>query len=269
VTVKNACDMTPSYQKPAALRVCAAAAVLNRLLRTGLLLVLVSLTGLPVASPRVSAQDDLPVLDLNRPLRLDFSGSWEKDFGRSDKWEDELGRMLRIRQEQAARQQAGISSSRGPAVSLGNINLNRGSGGDSIVDLARLAEYITRQTTMNIHQDREQIRIERRGEAPLVCTLGQTPSAPFDSIHGSEVCGWENQQLVFVITLPGDLVIQHRFSVAADGEELQMHTRIRSGNGAPFNLRQSFIHFDSPAESFDCVLTLSRGRVCSQNTPLP
>ena len=35
-------------------------------------------------------QNDLPVLDLDRPLRLDFSGSWEKDFARSDKWEDEL-----------------------------------------------------------------------------------------------------------------------------------------------------------------------------------
>lgn len=227
------------------------------------------LASLLFCSPVSLAQDDLPVLDLDRPLRLDFSGSWEKDFGRSDSWQDELGRMLRIRQEQAARQQAGLSSGTGPAVSIGNINLNRGSGGDSIVDLARLAEYITRQTTMNIIQDRNQIRIERRGEAPLVCGLGDTPGKPFDSIHGSEVCGWENQQLVFVITLPEELVIQHRFSVAADGEQLQMLTSIRSGGGAPFNLRQTFNHFDDPAESFDCVLTLSRGRVCSQNTPLP
>ena len=227
------------------------------------------LVGLLLGGETGLAQDDLPVLDLNRPLRLDFSGSWEKDFGRSDSWEDELGRMLRIRQEQAARQQAGVSSGRGPSVSLGNINLNRSGGGASIVDLARLAEYISRQTTINIVQDREQIRIERRGEAPLVCGLGDTPTQPFDSIHGSEVCGWENQQLVFVITLPEELVIQHRFSVAADGEQLQMLTSIRSGNGAPFNLRQTFNHFDAPADSFDCVLTLSRGRVCSQNTPLP
>lgn len=222
-----------------------------------------------LASTLGLSQDDLPVLDLDRPLRLDFSGSWEKDFGRSDSWEDELGRMLRIRQEQAARQQAGLSSGTGPAVSIGNINLNRGSGGASIVDLARLAEYITRQTTMNIVQDREQIRIERRGEAPLVCTLGNSATESFDSIHGREVCGWENQQLVFVITLPEELVIQHRFSVAADGEQLQMLTSVRSGNGAPFNLRQTFNHFDEPADSFDCVLTLSRGRVCSQTSPLP
>lgn len=225
--------------------------------------------GLLLSAAGVCAQDDLPVLDLNRPLRLDFSGSWEKDFGRSDRWEDELGRMLRIRQEEAARQQAGISSGAGPSVSVGNINLNSSRSGDSIIDLARLAEYITRQTTMTIVQDREQIRIERNGEAPLVCGLGDAATETFDSIHGREMCGWDNQQLVFIITLPEELVIQHRFSVAADGEQLRMLTSIRSGDGAPFNLRQTFNHFDAPAESFDCVLTLSRGRVCSQTTPLP
>lgn len=36
------------------------------------------------------SQDSLPQLDLDLPLRLDFSGSWEKDFRRSDNWEDEL-----------------------------------------------------------------------------------------------------------------------------------------------------------------------------------
>lgn len=214
------------------------------------------------------AQDDLPVLDLNRPLRLDFSGSWEKDFGRSDKWEDELGRMMRIRQEQAVRQQSGVRTG-GPAVSLGNINLNSSSNGASIIDLARLAEYISRQTTMNIVQDRNQVRIERRGEAPLVCGLETGPISIFGSEHGREVCGWDNQQLVFIITLPDDLVIQHRLSVAADREELRMITSIRSGSGAPFNLQQTFMRFDDPAESFDCVLTLSRGRVCSQTGELP
>lgn len=217
----------------------------------------------------VLAQDDLPVLDLNRPLRLDFSGSWEKEFGRSDKWEDELGRMLRIRQEQAARQQAGLSSGSGPAVSLGNINLNSGRDGVSIIDLARLAEYISRQTTLNIIQDEEHIRIERRGEAPLICSLEAGPVETFNSPHGNEVCGWDQQQLVFVITLPDELVIRHRFSVAADHEQLRVLTSISSRGSAPFNLMQSFTRYDAPAESFDCVLTLSRGRVCSQRTPLP
>ena len=230
--------------------------------------IVTALLALLLACP-VHAQDDLPVLDLNRPLRLDFSGSWEKDFGRSEKWEDELNRMLRIRQEQAIRQQAGVSGGGGPAVSIGNINLNSSRDGASIIDLARLAEYISRQTTINILQDREQVRIERRGEAPLICSIEAGPMETFNSEHGREVCGWDQQQLVFIITLPGELTIQHRFTVAADREELRLVTSIRSGTGAPFNLLQTFVRYDEPAESFDCVLTLSRGRVCSQTGNLP
>ena len=228
---------------------------------------LVLLTGLCAT---VAAQDtDLPVLDLERPMRLDFSGSWEKDFGRSDTWEDELTRMLRIRQEQAARQQAGLTGGGGPAISVGNINVGGGRGGASIIDLARLAEYISRQTTMQIIQDRDQVRIERRGEAPLICSVEAGPMATFSSPHGSEVCGWDQQQLVFRITLPDELVIIHRFSVAADRTQLRMVTSISSRGSAPFNLRQTFNRYEAPADDYHCVLTLSRGRVCSQVTPLP
>jgi len=113
------------------------------------------------------------------------------------------------------------------------------------------------------------VRIERAGEAPLMCGLETGPIDTFSSEHGSEICGWDRQQLVFIITLPEELVIQHRFSVAADREELRVVTSIRSGNGAPFNLLQTFNRYDEPAESFNCVLTLSRGRVCSQTNELP
>lgn len=216
------------------------------------------------------AQDDLPVLDLERPMRLDFSGSWEKDFGRSDQWEEELGRQLRLRQEQAARQQAGLGSGTGPAVSVGNINLGPvRTGGANIIEMAQLAEYISRQTTLQIIQDREQIRIERRGEAPLICSLEAGPMPTFSSPHGNEVCGWDRQQLVFQITLPDGLVIRHRFNVAADRTELRMVTSISSRGSAPFNLIQAFNRYEAPADSFNCVLTLSRGRVCSQTTELP
>lgn len=214
------------------------------------------------------AQDDLPSLDLERPLRLDFSGSWEKDFRRSDKWEDELGRMLRIRQEQAARQQAGLGGS-APAVSVGNINVGGGRQGANIVDLARLAEYISRQTTLQIHQDRDSIRIERQGEAALVCGTGAALETPFVSVHGRESCGWDGQQLVFQIDLPDALMVRHRLTVAADRNELRMVTSVSSGGSAPFNLIQTFNRYEAPAEDYNCVLTLSRGRVCSQVTPLP
>lgn len=221
----------------------------------------------------VQAQDardenDLPLLDLDTPLRLNFSGSWEKDFGRSDSWEDELNRVMRMRQEQAALQRAGIGGS-SPRVSLGGINLSNRSGrGANLFEMARLAEYINRQSTMEIVQDRNEIRIERRGEAPLVCGLDMGPMSTFSSAHGTEICGWDNQQLVFQITLPDDLVIQHRFTVAAGGDELRMVTSITSKDSTPFNLISAFNRYDAGPDDLNCVLTVSRGRVCSQVTPL-
>jgi hypothetical protein len=220
-----------------------------------------------LSSP-VQAQDDLPFLDLDTPLRLDFSGSWEKDFRRSDTWRDELNRMMRLRQEQAAGQRAGVSSGGGPAVSLGNINLNSSRRGTSIVDLARLAEYISRQTTMTIIQDRNQVRIERDGEAPLICSLDNGVQDTFASAHGKEVCVWDRTQLVFRVSLPDDLEITHRFSISTDRELLRMVTSIQSKRSAPFNLIQAFTRYDSPPDDFNCVQTLSRGKVCSKVTPL-
>lgn len=240
-------------------------------LYTGLLALF--LAGLLLGSGLAMAQverdeDDLPLLDLDTPLRLDFSGSWEKDFARSDTWEDELNRQLRIRQEQAAMQQAGIRSPASPRVSLGNLNLNGRSGSRAnIVELAQLAEYISRQTTMEITQDRDQIRIERQGEAPLICSVDWGPMSTFSSAHGTEICGWDDQQLVFQITLPGDLSIQHRFTVAADGNQLRMVTSVSSRGSAPFNLIQAFNRFDAP-DDLNCTVTVTRGRVCSQRTPL-
>lgn len=212
--------------------------------------------------------DDLPFLDLETPLRMNFSGSWEKDFRRSDSWQDELNRMMRIRQEQANNQRSGARTGGGPAVSLGNINLNSGRRGSSVVDLARLAEYISRQNLLTIIQDRNQVRIEREGEAPLVCGVEDGSQEVFTSVHGSEVCGWEKQHLLFVITLPGDLTITHRFTVSSDRKLLQMVTGISSRGSAPFNLRQAFNRFDAPPDDFNCIQTLSRGNVCSKTSEL-
>ena len=68
--------------------------------------------------------DDLPVLDLDTPIRMNFSGNWEKDFARSDNWEEELNRRMNMRQQNAAAQRAGIGLGGGPSVTLGNTNLN-------------------------------------------------------------------------------------------------------------------------------------------------
>lgn len=238
-----------------------------RLTITGLLAVLWVFSGSPLLAQPDRNEEDLPLLDLDRPLRLDFSGSWERDFARSDSWEDELNRQMRIRRDQAAMQRSGVSTGVSPRVSLGNMNLSRGSSRANIVELAQLAEYVSRQNTMEITQDREQIRIERPGEAPLICSVDWGPMSTFSSAHGTEICGWDDQQLVFRITLPDRLTIEHRFTVAADRSQLRMVTSVSSNNSAPFNLIHFFTPFDAP-DDLNCTVTVSRGRVCSQITPL-
>lgn len=193
----------------------------------------------PVASNRGSA------------ARPDFSGSWERDFARSDNWESELQRTL----DQWSRLMdrgvdgGGISSSR------------RGAG--NVVANARLAELITRQTTIEIEQDAYEIRIKRRGDADLVCTTANNLDDTFSSRHGSEYCGWDRSQLVFEITLEAGVIITHRFSVDATRENLSMMTTVSDRRSIPFNLRQFFYRYDAPEDGFDCVQTLSRGQVCN------
>lgn len=211
---------------------------------------------------------ELPFLDLETPLRMNFSGSWEKDFRRSDSWQDELNRMMQTRQIQANNQRSGASSGGGPAISIGNINLGSRRRNSSVVDLARLAEYISRQALLTIVQDRYQVRIEREGEAPLICGVEHGSQEVFTSVHGSEVCSWENQRLLFVITLPGGITITHRFTVSSDRELLQMVTGIRNKGSTPFNLRQAFNRYEAGPDQYNCIQTLSRGNVCSQRTEL-
>ena len=213
--------------------------------------------------------DDLPVLDLDTPIRMNFSGNWEKDFARSDNWEDELNRRMNMRQQNAAAQRAGIGLGGGPSVTLGNTNLNSPRRREAnLFVLARLSEYINRSSTMEIFQDRERVRIERRGEAPLICGMDTGPTQTFSNQHGAEICGWDRQQLVFEVALPDGLYIIHRFSVASNSQTLRMITSISSNGSIPFNLVQSYNKYQAPPNEYNCIQTITRGRVCSQRTPL-
>jgi len=87
----------------------------------------------------------------------------------------------------------------------------------------------------------------------------------FSNEHGVEVCGWDGQQLIFQIMLPGDLVVAHRFTVASNNSSLNLVTTITSKNRESFNLIQAFNRYDTPSDPFDCEQTLSRGIVCSQS----
>lgn len=225
--------------------------------------VLLGLTCLAVAF----AAEDLPVLDLNQTLRPFFGGSWEKDFRLSDDWEQQLNQTIAQLQRAAELQRRQASSDRGssrrPAINIGGQNPSR-RGGSSIVDLARLAELVTRQSTLRIVQTKNEIRIEREGDAALICGIEANFMETFSSKYGTEYCAWEDRQLIFQISLPEGVTILHRFTVSSNTQLLNMVTRISSGRSTPFNLIQVFRRYDAPLDDFNCVQTLSRGIVCSK-----
>lgn len=214
------------------------------------------------AADAAEPDDDIAVLDLNRVLRPDFAGSWEKDFRLSDNWETQLTLVLDELQRQAERQarssNAGAGGGPGPAPV-------RSSRRSNIVDLAQLAEYLSRQTTMRISQNDEEVRIMRQGDADLVCSISEASVETFSSPHGSERCGWDRRQLVFEISLPDDVFIMYRLSVSSDTQLLNMVIRISSRRSEPFDLVQVFKRYQAPADDFNCRQTLTRGKVCNQN----
>lgn len=190
------------------------------------------------------------------PLRPDFSGSWEKDFARSDRWEEEVQRTIDQLNREAQMQQR-----RSDGSAIGMNSPRRGAG--NVIANARLAELISRQTTMRITQTGDEVRIERQGDAALVCSTANNVEDTFTSAHGTEYCGWDRLQLVFEIVLSAGVLITHRFSVDTDGQTLSMLTTVTDRNSVPFNLIQFYNKYDAPEDNYDCVQTLSRGLVCS------
>lgn len=222
-------------------------------------LVLALFTGLCLAQTAVSAEDS-GNQGRSARLRPNFEGSWEKDFGRSDKWDVELQRTIEQLNHEIERSQG-----RGDGGSIGLNNSRRGAG--NLISHARLADLITRQTTMRIVQTDAEVRIERPGDAALICSTRNGEEDSFSSPHGKEYCGWDRQQLVFQISLADGVFIEHRFSVDPSGESLSMLTSVSSRNSLPFNLISFYNAYDALEDGIHCVQTLSRGRVCNARNP--
>ncbi len=204
--------------------------------------------------PQASATQAPELEDL--PLRPDFGGHWEKDYGRSDHWEQELHRTVQQVHQQAQLQQRRGDSN--PAAISGARRQAR-----AIISKARLAEMITRPDSMRIVQTGELVRIERPDDAPLICSTRENRQATFDNVHGSESCGWSRDQLVFDIQLAEGVSIQHRFDVDTEGETLRVLTRVSSRSSRSFDLRHFFTRYEARSTGLECVQTLTQGQVCS------
>ena len=204
--------------------------------------------------------DSLPGAS-NKP---DFSGAWEKDYRRSDDWEERVKQKISELRREAERQARSVGDRR-PRRNTVQIGVPVGNRKTNIIDLARFTELISRYNDLFITQDGNQIRIKREGEADLICGLDNQISTSSSNQYGIERCGWDNDQLLFRIDLPGDIGVLHRFAISPEGFSINVHTRVSSGNSQAFDLFQYFNRYEAPVEQYQCRQTLSRGKVCHQN----
>ncbi len=200
-----------------------------------------------------------------RDQSVDFTGSWEMDYGRSDDLDHKLRSIYQELQRQAERRARSGSadiSSRGAQTSASPEVSNTIA---TIIPLAKLADFITTSQVLEIEQSSTDIMVDREDTFALSCSFhDDTPEVVTDEL-GSELCGWDAHHLIFVVALPEGTRINHRLTLAPDGQKLHIATTISRGRNRSFTLNRVYYRFDPLPPDFECKYTLSRGNVCSRS----
>lgn len=194
----------------------------------------------------------------------DFTGSWELNFGRSDDVNHELAQLFRKLSASAQRQaRSGVRTQNSGLIT------SRGAA-QSVIDLARLAESITRTQVLEIQHNEDTIEVRREDDFSLVCGFYDNIAELSESTYGTELCGWDGHQLVFRIGLPEGLTVSHRMTVAPSKQQLHIATTVASSTApVPFTLNQFFDRFEEVESEFDCEYTLTRQKVCTPRRRTP
>jgi hypothetical protein len=218
------------------------------------LLILGSLICLLLSGCASQPAVDESVPSFSGGMPVDLSGSWERDYSRSDDIQGALNSTLR-------RVYRPPPDSAYPAPTQ---NLNR------VVDLARFADMITKFDVMTITQDENAIEIARKDDFTMLCEFYDGYAKRTESEFGAEVCSWNGQQLISYLVLPDDVMVSNRYSLSADGSSLHVATTVASGaTRVPFTINRVYMKFEPPESDFNCIETLSMKRVCSTGEIVP
>lgn len=201
-------------------------------------------------------------LQAQQTIPIDFSGSWEMDYGRSDDINQKLSSIYRELQRRMARQS---DPNRSNAQAAPSIDINRQM--KSTISLARFADMVTESQVLTIEQSEYDISVEREGDFTLSCGFyTQTTTAEQEAL-GTEICGWDGQQMVFHLALPDGTRVSHHMTIAPDGERLRITTTVAgSKSSVPFTLNRFYFRFEPLPEDYECEYTLSRGKVCKRSS---
>jgi hypothetical protein len=219
-----------------------------------------SLTILSIFLLLVACAPARPVIDeqmmkLDGAMPADLSGSWERDYSRGDDVNQVL-RDIYYYMSRTAEERA-YTTRPGPV---------RPSSKDfeAITALARLAELITRPQVLTISQTDQEITVDRKDDFSLLCAFYDGIAKGTASDYGTEICGWDGDQLVSHLLLPDGLQVTHRFTVSGDRQQLRVVTTVSSSTARmPVTLSRFYKKFERLPPDFNCIETLSMKRVCS------
>ena len=190
-------------------------------------------------------------------MPADFSGSWERDYAR----DDQVNAVLRDAYNRLARS---TPDQRYPGAPPAGLAVPSNRDTEALFALARLAEEITRPDELTISQSEHEISVARKDDFALQCAFYDGVAANIENAYGTEICGWDGQQLVSHLILPGGLQVTHRFTISTDSQQLRVVTTVASSSSrVPFTIRRFYRKFNRPGSSFNCIETLSMKRVCS------
>jgi hypothetical protein len=201
-----------------------------------------------------------PVIDeqmmrIDGEMPADFSGSWERDYSRGD----DVNQVLRDIYYYLSR----TSADRAYTTRPGPVQPSSRDM-ESATALARLAELITRPQVLTISQNEQEITVDRKDDFSLLCAFYDGVAKGTESDYGTEICGWDGDQLVSHLILPDGLQVTHRFTVSADREQLRVVTTVSSSAARmPVTLRRYYKKFERLPPDFNCIETLTMKRVCS------
>jgi len=195
----------------------------------------------------------------------DLSGFWQRDYWRGDDVNRELDlwfrRLSRTSPDQRLIGYPGLDNS-GGFISSGYVS--------EILALARLADEITRLRYFSISQTENEITVERENDFDISCRFSDGVARGVTTSFGAEICGWSDKQFVSRLILPDGLLVNHRFTVAPDSQNLHISTTVSSSTtGLSFSLGRFYTKYQPFPSQFDCIDTLSRNRVCTMGEDSP
>jgi len=195
---------------------------------------------------------------------VDFSGSWELDYGQSDNVQQKVDSLVReLNREAERRAQAAMQQGQMGGMMVGA----GGNSGEAIIGMVRMADMITQSPLLEVTQDPHKIRVKREDDFDLTCEFYPGELRKVETPFGIEACGWNGHQLVFKLLLPGGLAIQHVMTMGAAGQKLNIATTVVTDQVSfPFVLNRVYNRFVPGKSGYKCEVTLTRGTVCTTDS---